>query len=419
MIEISTESICITPPKEYMPCYMSGNPLREEKTDKVHDDLFCTVLILKINQEDVLIWGSFDLINLDKDLATGMREALLKEYQVPLDHIILGATHTHYAPEVGNVNVFGLEYSVVVPGYREYLSAQCMTAVKRCYEKGFTEVSPFVQTLTIDGLYGNRNDKEKLSDKGVFILKFRDTSGNLVGSCVNLSCHPTIGDPLNLELSGDLFGYLAEQLLKEWKIRPLMMQGSPGDMSNRQYRKGANFDEVRRIGDGILSQIKEKAGSEIPITIDKCVIDSYQYFNEYTRSEEEQRKMEDDILLDEKKLEQETNFDQQKLLKSGLAFMQLKVREKTVINTFEASIIRLGDLEICQIPAELFSQLGLRIKSAGTEKYTIIWGYTNDSIGYLVQDEDYDSCYEGRSTDFGRGEPEKIVDALVTILKKK
>lgn len=96
--------------------------------------------------------------------------------------------------------------------------------------------------------------------------------------------------------------------------------------------------------------------------------------------------------------------------------MKLRAQETEIINEFEGSVIRLGDLEICQIPAELFSTLGLKIKAAGKEKYTIIWGYTNDSVGYLVEEEEYDQCYEGRSTSFRRGEPEKITKSFIEIL---
>lgn len=52
---------------------MSGNPLRVEKTSKIHDELYCTVLIIKINEKDTLIWATFDLIGLDRELASSIR----------------------------------------------------------------------------------------------------------------------------------------------------------------------------------------------------------------------------------------------------------------------------------------------------------------------------------------------------------
>ncbi len=96
----------------------------------------------------------------------------------------------------------------------------------------------------------------------------------------------------------------------------------------------------------------------------------------------------------------------------------MQYNEKHVKNEFDASIIRLGDLEICQIPAELFSCFGLQIKAASKADYSIIWGYTNGMVGYLVKADEYETCYEGRSTNFRQGEPEKITEKLVELMEK-
>ena len=44
MILVSTSTVEITPKEQYLPCYVSGNPLRDEKTDKVHDRFEWTVI---------------------------------------------------------------------------------------------------------------------------------------------------------------------------------------------------------------------------------------------------------------------------------------------------------------------------------------------------------------------------------------
>ena len=120
----------------------------------------------------------------------------------------------------------------------------------------------------------------------------------------------------------------------------------------------------------------------------------------------------------EEKLKSEKNFDQRKLLISGLTFLRQQYKQRHVKNEFDASIIRLGDLEICQIPAELFSCFGLQIKAASKARYCIIWGYTNGMVGYMVKAEEYETCYEGRSTTFRQGEPERVTENLVELMKK-
>ncbi|MCI8401612.1 MAG: hypothetical protein HFI38_05875 [Lachnospiraceae bacterium] len=412
MLKVSTATVSITPTKEYLPCYVSGNALRTEKTDRIHDELECSVLVIQTGGQ-TMIWGVLDLIFVDLALSSKIRRALSETYHAPYENIVLAGIHTHSGPEISEVNAFGMEGYVAEPGYRDFLMDKCMEATARCYDQGFTEATPYIQTLMIDGLYGNRNGIDKPSDKSVTILKFRDKEGRIVAGCVNLSCHPTLNDPLSMELSGDLFGYLSRGIQSRWGVSPLMLQGACGDMGNRQYRQGAGFDEIARVGDGILKQIDENASPEEAVALDNAKVVPYHYHDEYDRDMEAIRA---ELEADEKRLEAETDFDQRKLLICGLAFMKQKAATPHVVNEFDASIIRLGDLEICQIPAELFSCLGLQIKNASRAKHAIIWGYTNDDYGYLVEDAEYDNCYEGRSTSIRRGEPERLTKELAALM---
>ena len=58
-----------------------------------------------------------------------------------------------------------------------------------------------------------------------------------MAGCFNIACHATVNDPMSVELTTDIIGYLSRTIEKEWGVSPLMMQGASGDMGNRQYRK--------------------------------------------------------------------------------------------------------------------------------------------------------------------------------------
>lgn len=154
------------------------------------------------------------------------------------------------------------------------------------------------------------------------------------------------------------------------------------------------------------------------MTFSDIKIDKYHYLDEFDKSDDAMEKLKREIDEDEEKLKSEKNFDQRKLLISGLTFLRQQYKQRHVKNEFDASIIRLGDLEICQIPAELFSCFGLQIKAASKARYCIIWGYTNGMVGYMVKAEEYETCYEGRSTTFRQGEPERVTENLVELMKK-
>jgi hypothetical protein len=417
MVSVATERLYITPKGEFLPCYVTGNAYRDKPTNEVHDELECTFLVIKVDDK-TLIWGIYDLIFVDLELSTKLRKALSEKYGVPYEQITIGAIHTHTGPEISEENVFGMADVKVVPGYRDFLFEQGMKAVENCYSKGFTEVTPYVQTLMVDGIYSNRNGKELVADKCVTILKFKDSVGKIVAGCVNLACHPTVNDPYSTAISGDIFGYISRGIEKRWGVSPLMMQGASGDMGNRQYRQGASQEEVSRVGEGILEQIDTKASSEQAIDFNKVQVEPYHYIDEFDKSDDDIAELQKEIDDDESKLNGDITDDARRLLVCGLAFLRKQVQERHVKNEFDASIIRLGDLEICQIPAELFSCFGLKIKEASRAKYSFIWGYANDDAGYLVERDMYDKCYEGRSTPYRIGEPERLTEDLVKLMSK-
>ena len=52
-------------------------------------------------------------------------------------------------------------------------------------------------------------------------------------------------------------------------------------------------------------------------------------------------------------------------------------------------------------------------------KCSILWGYVNYSVGYLGNIEDYGNSFETSSSDIPCGTTEKIVDEIVTMIKKE
>ena len=77
MVQVSTSTTDITPKDAYLPCFVSGNPLRSEKTNKIHDRFECTVIVLKINKK-LMVWGEIDIIEIDFKLADAMRKSIEK-----------------------------------------------------------------------------------------------------------------------------------------------------------------------------------------------------------------------------------------------------------------------------------------------------------------------------------------------------
>ena len=99
---------------------------------------------------------------------------------------------------------------------------------------------------------------------------------------------------------------IKRKIEKEWGVSPLMMQGASGDMGNRQYRKNAGFDEIERLGDAIIAQLK-CSGEYKRVSFTDIKVDKYHYLDEFDKSNDVLNKLKIEITEDEAKLEKEEN----------------------------------------------------------------------------------------------------------------
>ena len=74
--------------------------------------------------------------------------------------------------------------------------------------------------------------------------------------------------------------------------------------------------------------------------------------------------------------------------------------------------------KIVTIPGELFAKLGLEIKNS-TDDNIILFGLTNTSVGYLVEESQYGKNYESLTTNIRKGEPEMFIHTIIEQLQNK
>jgi hypothetical protein len=78
----------------------------------------------------------------------------------------------------------------------------------------------------------------------------------------------------------------------------------------------------------------------------------------------------------------------------------------------------LGDLAIVAIPAELFTSLGRQIEQGSPFLTTLIAGYANGHVGYLVdRDAEASGTYEALASPYTPEAGQAIVQGAVRILR--
>ena len=171
-----------------------------------------------------------------------------------IKNINIAAIHTHSAPAFCKLS---FENTQVEKELTEKAKEKIIETIINATNQ-LEEVRVLYGSCMIDGVYGNRNEKDGWSDKSVNVLRFINTSGTCIGSLLNIAVHPTILNGSNLLLSSDLLGFIRELYEKETNASCLIVNGTTGDVSTRFYRKSSGLDELDEDSQSIMNQIINK-----------------------------------------------------------------------------------------------------------------------------------------------------------------
>ena len=410
MIKVATSTSYVTPQQ---PCFMGGYGMRRQKSEGVLDELKCTAILLEINDETVVMCD-VEILMITPEIVTAVKEQLEREFGVYPERVTIATTHTHAGPEIRSERLPMFDEETddgFWRYYQDFLKEKIFATIADCFKKERVEVEAWYRTVKIEGLYGNRNGMDKPEDKDVTLIVFKNND-NVEAAIVNISCHPTVLGAQNLQISSDLLGYISRGVKERLGVYPLMMQGASGDMSNRNYRQGHDAQELARTGEGILAQLF--ASEELsPLSLSEPMVEEYHWETTYPVDKDALKTLQSEI---RQQMSAEINYDKHKILLSSDYAIDLKLRKEEITAVFNAAIIRLGDIEICKQPGEMFSRFGMKIKAASKAMLPLIWGYADDYGGYLADEGEYGKTYESIMSPLPKGATEEITDDLAWLM---
>ena len=410
MIKVATSTSYVTPQQ---PCFMGGYGMRRQKSEGVLDELKCTAILLEINDETVVMCD-VEILMITPEIVTAVKEQLEREFGVYPERVTIATTHTHAGPEIRSERLPMFDEETddgFWRYYQDFMKEKIFATIADCFKKERVEVEAWYRTVKIEGLYGNRNGMDKPEDKDVTLIVFKNND-NVEAAIVNISCHPTVLGAQNLQISSDLLGYISRGVKERLGVYPLMMQGASGDMSNRNYRQGHDAQELARTGEGILAQLF--ASEELsPLSLSEPMVEEYHWETTYPVDRDALKALQSEI---RQQMSAEINYDKHKILLSSDYAIDLKLRKEEITAVFNAAIIRLGDIEICKQPGEMFSRFGMKIKAASKAMLPLIWGYADDYGGYLADEGEYGKTYESIMSLLPKGATEEITDDLAWLM---
>lgn len=410
MIKVATNTSYVTPQE---PCFMGGYGMRRQKSEGVLDDLKCTAILLEIGGKPI-VFCDVEILMITNEIVTAVKEKLEEKYGIQPEMVTIATTHTHAGPEIRSERLPMFDEETddgFWRRYQDFLKEKIFATIADCFEKEPVEVEAWYRTVKIEGLYGNRNGIGKPEDKDVTLIVFKNEK-DVEAAIVNIACHPTVLGAQNLQISSDLLGYISRGVKERLGVYPLMMQGASGDMSNRNYRQGHDAQELTRTGEGILAQLF--AGEELtPLILSEPVVEEYHWETTYPVDKEALKALQAQI---KQQMSTEEDYDKHKILLSSVYAIDLKLKKEEINACFNAAIIRLGDIEICKQPGEMFSRFGMKIKAASKAKLPLIWGYADDYGGYLPDAGEYGKTYESMMSPMPKGASEEVTDDLAWMM---
>lgn len=369
-----------------------GTPM---PTTEKKGELYVRAMVLEKGKEKIAI---VNIDNLGWPAALGNRARKLIK-NIPFNNILIGATHTHSAPDAYAFPDEKGKYAADL----EYLD-WCVTQIADAVNEASTNMEPAKLKIAV----GEANGKiaynyyaPDLYDPRCGVIQALGTKGKNkdlpIVTLVNYAIHPeVIGSDQGI-LSPDLIGPLYDRIEAKAGGMALFMNGAQGGMVTADNRRDNNmeandWEECKRIGN-LLADEALRILSEAKI-------------------------QEDPKLFCASK---QTEFPiDSEMMRYILNNSPLKMGNSDQIVTTTLNLLNIGSAQILTIPGEALPNIGYYLKRNMPTEHPFLFGLTNDAFGYILTKEDFNSfkryMYVSR-TSLGEQTGEILVKDLLTLIE--
>ena len=341
---------------------VSGGVGPSHKVTKKEGDLNVRALVFEQDKTRVAI-VSADFLGFPATLGNKVRAAIK---EIPAENILIGATHTHSAPDCYGFPD-GKGGTSSDPKYLEMVCARMVEAIQEAVSK-LQPAKLKIATGDAKGKIAYNYYADQLYDPRCNVIQALDSSGKPFATLVNYAIHPEVlGNSVGI-LSPDLIGPLYERIAAKGGGTAIFMNSAQGGMvtaDNRQpgARDLRTWEECLRIGTLL--------------------------------ADEALRIIQDAPELSSPKLycaaRQVTFPVDSPLMRALMKELPGAPAGENRTVTTQMNLINLGDAQILTIPGEALPNIGYYLKRKMRGKHNLLFGLTNDAFGYILTKEDFKS----------------------------
>ncbi|MDQ3780862.1 MAG: neutral/alkaline non-lysosomal ceramidase N-terminal domain-containing protein [Chloroflexota bacterium] len=398
---------------------MAGYVARDGVATGTLDPLTLSALVLADEVESCVVIAA-DVVGVDAELLAELRVRLPWSPTA----LIVCASHTHSGPRGIATEMQAVEPDPGDRAMRERFVTTCADLIAQATAT-LAPVTLHLGREPVLRVSANRNDPATPIDSAVTTLEMRLESGSPVALLVHFACHPTILGASNTLLSADLFGAirasLADLARHAFQTPILCLNGAAADISTRFTRQGQDAREVTRLGRQVAAAAAKAIAAATPLAGE---LRTTQRSIALPPRPRVPAKAAHDLAQADRDLTAAiTASDAERRIaitrREGAMLAAQRARPSRETIAIPISGLAVDRLAIVSIPGELSSSLGRRIERASPFPSTIVAGYTNGYVGYIVDAADYDvPTYESLASPFDASAGAEIVDATVALLRQ-
>ena len=330
-------------------------------------DLFVRAMVMEQDGVRVAIVG---IDNLGWPAVLGdQSRALIKG--IPPENILIGATHTHSAPDAYG---FPNEKGEVLADF-DYLK-WCVKKVAEAVNEAIHNMEPAALKIAVGEAQGKiayNYYAPDLYDPRCGVIQAFGISGKnkdkVIATLVNYAIHPeVIGNKKGI-LSPDLCGPLYDRIEAKAGGMAIFMNGAQGGMVTADNRRpegkeAGDWEECIRIGELLADQALAIV-DKVPLQTAPLLSSHSKEINLPVTSPLMK------ILIDHSEIGLKVSED---------------YRLKTRIN-----LLNIGSAQILTIPGEALPNIGYYLKRKMKTNQPFLFGLTNDAFGYMLTKVDFNS----------------------------
>lgn len=390
--------------------------MQDRAAEHIHDELHARCLVLDDGHERValVVVDSCMIPALIHDAA---KELIQGATMLPLDRVLVSATHAHSCPTVA-----GVFQSEPDAQYSEFLAIRLADGVRRAIHnlapakaawgvgrvpqhvfnrrwkmrEGFNLTNPFglVDHVKMNPPSGSPELVEPAgtTDPAVTVLAVRHESGAPLGLLANYSLH-YVGGTGPGEISADYFGEFARQITRRLQADAqdppfvaMMSNGTSGDVNNVNFQQARPrqppYEQIRRVASEVADEVQRVWQSlefrdDVPLAMHEERVDVRRRLPTL-----------DEVAKARFILGQGNGFPLKTIneiyARETVLLADAPIRFATLVQA-----VRIGELGIVTSPCETFVETGLAIKTASPLKPTMVISLANDYAGYLPSPEQH------------------------------